>query len=84
MSKFTGPPLVHLIFIFYLSAMPTARFASLHMATLQAVVHNRQQAVGIGRQVNPHDIGLLVDDVVDEAGVLMREAVVVMTPDMRS
>ena len=50
----------------------------------QAVVKNRQQAVGVGRQVNPHDIGLLVDDVVEEAGVLVGEAVVILLPDMGS
>jgi hypothetical protein len=37
------------------------------VAAAQAVVHHRQQAVGVRRQVDPHDLGLLVDDVVDEA-----------------
>ena len=32
----------------------------------QAVVHHRQQAVGIRRQINAHDLGLLVHDVIDE------------------
>ena len=53
------------------------------VAAAQAVVHHRQQAVRIGRQVDPHDLGLLVDDVVDEARVLVREAVVVLAPDVR-
>jgi hypothetical protein len=35
-----------------------------------------------GGKVDPHDFGLLVDDVVEEAGVLVREAVVVLLPDM--
>ena len=48
----------------------------------QTVIENRQQAVGIGRQVDPHDIGLLVDDVVKEAWILVREAVVILLPDM--
>ena len=48
----------------------------------QAMIHDRQQAVGVGRQVDAHDLGLLVDDVVDEAGVLVREAVVVLPPDV--
>ena len=48
----------------------------------QAVVGDRQQAVGVGRQVDADDLGLLVDDVVDEAGVLMAEAVVVLPPDV--
>jgi hypothetical protein len=53
------------------------------MTALQAVVHHRQQAVGIGRKVRPHDFGLFVHHVVDEAGVLMGEAVVILAPDMR-
>ena len=48
----------------------------------QAVIEDRQQAVGIGRQVDAHDVGLLVDDVVEEAGILVREAVVILLPDM--
>ena len=53
------------------------------MAAAQAVVHHRQQAVGIRRQVDAHDIGLLVHDVVDEAGILVGEAVVILAPDVR-
>ena len=53
------------------------------VAAAQAVVGRRQQAVGIGRQVDAHDVGLLVDHVVDEARVLVREAVVVLLPDVR-
>ena len=54
------------------------------VAAAQAVVGHRQQAVGVGRQVDAHDLGLLVDDVVDEARVLVREAVVVLAPDVRA
>ena len=53
------------------------------MAAAQAVVHHRQQAVGIRRQVDAHDLGLLVHDVVDETGILVREAVVILPPDVR-
>ena len=53
------------------------------VAAAQAVVGDRQQAVGVRRQVDPHDVGLLVDDVVEEAGVLVGEAVVVLLPDVR-
>ena len=52
------------------------------VSAAQAVVGNRQQAVGVRRQVDADDLGLLVDDVVDEAGVLMAEAVVVLPPDV--
>ncbi len=48
----------------------------------QTVIHYRQQAVGIGRQVDAHDRGLLVHRHVDEAGVLVGEAVVILPPDV--
>jgi hypothetical protein len=47
------------------------------------VVGHRQQRVGVGRQVDADDLGLLVDHVVDEARVLVAEAVVVLPPDVR-
>ena len=53
------------------------------MAAAQAVVHHRQQAVGIRRKVDAHDLGLLVHDVVDEPGILVGEAVVILAPDVR-
>jgi hypothetical protein len=49
----------------------------------QAVIKDRQQTIGIRRQVNPHYIGLLVDDVIKEAGILVRETVVILLPDVR-
>ena len=49
----------------------------------QAVVGHRQQRVGVRRQVDPDDVGLLVHHVVDEARVLVGEAVVVLPPDVR-
>ena len=52
------------------------------VATAQAVIGDRQQGVRVGRQVDPDDVGLLVDDVVDEAGVLVAEPVVVLAPDV--
>ena len=53
------------------------------MSAAQAVIDHRQQAVGIRWQIDAHDLGLLVDDVVDKSGVLMGEAVVVLAPDVR-
>ena len=53
------------------------------VAAAQAVVGDRQQAVRVRRQVDADDLRLLVDDVVDEARVLVREAVVVLAPDVR-
>ncbi len=49
----------------------------------QHVIGGGQQSVGVRRHVDPDDLGTLVEDVVDEAGVLVREAVVVLTPDVR-
>ena len=54
------------------------------VAAGQAVVGHREQRVRIGRQVDPDDVRLLVDHVVDEAGVLVAEAVVVLAPDERA
>ena len=53
------------------------------MPAAQAVIHDRKQAVGVGRKIDPDDAGFLVDDVIEETGILMREAVVVLLPDMR-
>ena len=53
------------------------------VAAAQAVVGRRQQGVGVRRQVDPDHLGLLVHHVVDEARVLVGEAVVVLPPDVR-
>ena len=50
----------------------------------QAVIEHRQQTVGVGRQIHSDDIGLLVDHMVKEAGILVREAIVILLPDMGS
>jgi len=52
------------------------------VAAAQAVVHHREEAVGISRQVHTHDLGLFVYDEVDEPGILVREAVVILPPDV--
>ena len=49
----------------------------------EAVVVGGEKGVGVGRKVDAHHIGLLVDHVVDEAGILMAEPVVVLPPDVR-
>jgi hypothetical protein len=53
------------------------------VAAAQAVVGHREQGVGVRRQVHPDHFGLLVHHVVDEAGVLVGEAVVVLPPHVR-
>jgi hypothetical protein len=52
------------------------------VAGVQTVVGDRQQTVGVRRQIHPHDVGLLVDHVIQEPGVLVGEAVVILLPDM--
>jgi len=46
------------------------------VAAAQAMVGDGEQAIGIGRQIDPDDFGFLVDDVVMKPRVLVREAVV--------
>ena len=53
------------------------------LGTIPRVVGDGQEAVGIGRQVDADDLRLLVHDVVDEPRILMREAVVILPPDVR-
>ena len=53
------------------------------VARAEAVVGDGEQGVGVRRQIDADGVGLLVGDVVDEAGVLVREAVVVLPPDVR-
>ena len=53
------------------------------LPTPQAMVHHGQQAVGIRWQVDADHAGLLVHDDVKEARVLVRETVVILTPDVR-
>ena len=50
----------------------------------QAVIGNREQRVGVGRQIDADHVGLLVQQVIDEAGVLVRKAVVILAPDQRT
>ena len=51
------------------------------VAAAQAVVGNGEQAVGVGGQIDAHDVGLLVEQVIDEARVLVAEAVMILPPD---
>ena len=53
------------------------------VAAAQAMIHDAEQAVRIGREIDAHDIGLHVDDMVEKARVLVGEAVVVLAPDVR-
>src|SRR6516225_9589201 len=50
------------------------------VSAAQTVIGHRQQAVGIRRQVYARDTRALVGDDIEEPGVLMRKAVVVLPP----
>ena len=52
------------------------------VSAAQTMIGHREQAVGIGRQVDADDLSLLIDDMVDKAGVLVAEAIVVLPPDV--
>ena len=47
-----------------------------------AVVEAGEQAVGVRGQIHPHHIGLLIGHMIQEAGVLVGEAVVILLPDV--
>ena len=53
------------------------------VAAAQAMVGDGEQGVGVRRQIDADDLGLLVHHVVNEAGVLVAEAVVVLPPHVR-
>jgi hypothetical protein len=52
------------------------------VAAAQAVIHDAQQAIRIGWQVDPDDLGLLVYRMIDEPRVLMGEAIMILAPDV--
>ena len=54
------------------------------VAAAQAMVRDREQRVGIGRQIDADDVRLLVHHMIDEAGILVAEPVVILPPDVRS
>ena len=48
----------------------------------QAVIKDGKQAIGVGRQIDAHNVGLLVNDVIEETRILMCETVVILLPHM--
>ena len=48
------------------------------------MIGHREQRVGIGRKINANDFCLFVHDVIDKPGVMMAEAIMVLTPDVRT
>ncbi len=53
------------------------------VAAAQDVIGHGEKGVGVRREIDADDLGALVEDVVDEAGILVRETVVVLTPHVR-
>ena len=52
--------------------------------TAQTMIRHRKQRVGVRRQVDAHNVGLLIHHEIDEPGILVREAVVILPPNVRS
>ena len=52
------------------------------VAAAQAMIDHGQQRVRIRRQIDAHHFRFLVGDVIDEARILVAEAVVILPPDM--
>ena len=46
----------------------------------QTVIGNRQQAIGVRRQIDANDIGALIRNMIDESRVLMGKPVVILPP----
>ena len=53
------------------------------VAAAQAMVHYGQQAVCIRWKIDAHNLGFLVYDEIDEPGILVSEAVVILAPNVR-
>ena len=49
----------------------------------QAVIEDREKAIGVRRQIDAHDIGLLIGDMIQKSRILVGEAIVILLPDMR-
>jgi hypothetical protein len=54
------------------------------MPAAQAVIGHRQEAVGVGGEIDADGVSFFVDGVVDEARVLMRQAIVILSPHVGS
>jgi hypothetical protein len=48
----------------------------------QTTISDGKQGVGVRREVDTHNIGFLVDHVVNKTGILMGKTVVILSPDM--
>ena len=48
------------------------------------MIGNGEQTVDIRRQIDPGDFGAFVYNYIEKPGILMSEAIVILTPDSRS
>jgi hypothetical protein len=48
--------------------------------TAKAVIHSREEAVGVGRQVDAYDIRALVRYNIEKSWILVCESVMILTP----
>jgi len=52
------------------------------VSAAEAMISYRKESVCIRRKIHAYNIRLLVHNVVDEAGILVGEAVMVLSPDV--
>ncbi len=52
------------------------------IAAAQTMVGDREETVRVGRQIDADHAGLLIHDVINEAGILVREPIVILPPHM--
>ena len=71
----------------HLEPLPLRLFAGdddVHIVkAAQTVIRDREQTIRIRRQINPHDVGFFVRDMINETGILMRKAIMVLPPCIR-
>ncbi len=53
------------------------------VSATKAMGGHRQKGVGIRRQVDAHDVGFFVCDMIEKPGILVAETVVILPPDVR-
>ncbi|TKS62328.1 MAG: hypothetical protein EWM73_02563 [Nitrospira sp.] len=52
------------------------------VAAAQTVVGDGQERIGVGRQIDPDHLGLLIHHMIDEPRILVAEPVVILPPDV--
>src|SRR5262245_51155658 len=52
------------------------------VATTKAVIRYRKQTISVGRKIDAYNLGFLVDHMIDETGILVAKAVMILPPDV--